>query len=89
MWIVNLKQQMTHAMTGPIPRYLLRVGLAMSILLSVMAGGHAYQTLSARSWQRKRDGKHNLVRYIDFIVGEHHCMESWVVWNIQSNSSDY
>jgi hypothetical protein len=41
------------------------MGTALSILLNVILGGRSNQTFSARNYQRKLDGKPNLVWLID------------------------
>lgn len=45
--------------------YLMRVGIALSVLLNVLLGGQSNQTFSARNWGWKREGKANLVFIID------------------------
>ena len=69
-------------------KYLNRVGTSLSILLNVLLGGKSNQTLSARQYQRMRDGKPNLVWFIDgvFFLEEDHCMESWIKWEIISKA---
>lgn len=63
--------------------YLIRVGIALSVLLNVLLGGHSNQTFSARNWQWKRDKRFNLVFLIDFMLGKDHCAESWVYWRVR------
>jgi hypothetical protein len=69
-------------------KYLNRVGTSLSILLNVLLGGKSNQTLSARQYQRMRDGKSNLVWFIDgvFFLEEDHCMEAWIKWEIISRA---
>lgn len=62
-------------------RYLVRVGTVLSIAFNVIVlFGPSNQTTSARNWQWKREGKFNLVRLIDRVLGKEHCLESWVYW---------
>lgn len=46
--------------------------------------GQPYQTLSARSWERKKENKLNMVMFIDWLVffEDDHCMHCWVRWKI-------
>lgn len=63
-------------------KYLQRVGTAVSVLLNVLLGGSSNQTLSARNYELKRQGKPNCVWFIDkiFFLEENHCMTSWSYW---------
>ena len=65
-------------------KYINRVLIQFSILINVLLGGKLNQTVSATQWQRKRDGKLNLVWLIDriFFRDIEHCMEAWVKWQI-------
>ena len=64
-----------------IRKYLFRVGTVLSIALNVIVlFGPSNQTTSARNYKWKREGKPNLVFLIDAVLGEGHCMESWVYW---------
>lgn len=47
--------------------YFKRIGIALSVLLNVTLGGKSNQTFSARNWDRKRNGKTNLVLLIDGV----------------------
>lgn len=60
--------------------YLYRVGIALSILGNVVLGGHSNQTFSARNHQRLREGKKNLVWFIDKLLRKGHCQMCWVNW---------
>lgn len=53
-------------------------------MINVLFGGSMNQTLSATQYQRKRDGKVNLVRLIDavFFWERGHCEEAWIKWQI-------
>ena len=62
--------------------YLYRVFIQLSIFCNVLLGGHSNQTFSARNYQRKKDGKVNLVWCIDLLLKEDHCMMCWVNWQI-------
>ena len=63
--------------------YVIRVGIAFSVLLNVVLGGASNQTFSARNWQWRKDGRHNGVRFIDMILGEGHCVRCWVNWTVR------
>lgn len=62
--------------------YIIRVGIAISVLLNVLLGGYSNQTLSARNYDWKRRGLPNAVWLIDklFFLETNHCMTSWVYW---------
>lgn len=60
--------------------YMFRVGIALSILINVTLGGKSNQTFSARNYQRKKDGKRNVVKGIDRMLGEDHCLMCWTNW---------
>jgi len=66
-------------------RYLYRVGQALSIFVNVILGGPPNQMFSARNWHWKREGKPNIVHIIDYLLGEHHCAESWVYWRVRKD----
>lgn len=63
--------------------YLYRVMIAVSMLLNVIMGGSIGQTLSARHWDRKRNGKWHLVWAIDGVLGEYHCAQCWAYWRVR------
>ena len=63
--------------------YLFRVGIALSILINVILGGSSNQTFSARNYQRKREGKRNIVKGIDKVLGEDHCLFCWTNWKVR------
>lgn len=60
--------------------YFIRVGVAISVLFSVLLGGRSNQTFSARNHVWKRRGRPNLTYIIDMVFGEDHCLLSWVYW---------
>lgn len=66
-------------------KYLQRVGVALSVLLNVILGGYSNQTFSARNYAWKRDGKLNLVWFIDkiFWFDKNHSLHSWSYWIIR------
>lgn len=66
-------------------KYFQRVGTSISILLNVILGGHSNQTFSARNYERKRQGKANLVWIIDriFFWDTGHCLHSWSYWFVR------
>lgn len=68
-------------------RYFSRVGTALSVLLNVLLGGSSNQTLSARNYARKKEGKPNLVWLIDrlFFWEKDHCMISWLYWFLRKD----
>lgn len=64
-----------------IRKYFERVGIALSVLLNVILGGYSNQTFSARNYDRKRNGKANIVWLIDTVFCEEgHCLKSWTYW---------
>ena len=65
-------------------RYIQRVTTAGSILINVIFGGRSNQTFSATQYQRKKDGKANIVWLIDkfFWWEADHCLGAWVKWKI-------
>lgn len=67
-------------------KYFTRVFTSFSITLNVLLGGKSNQTLSARQYERKRQGKINGVFIIDklFFRETNHCLEAWVKWEIIS-----
>jgi hypothetical protein len=68
-------------------KYLERVGIALSVLLNVLLGGYSNQTFSARNYERKRNGKPNLVWLIDalFWFDPDHCAQAWSYWIIRKD----
>jgi hypothetical protein len=72
-------------------KYLHRVFIALSVLLNVILGGRSNQTFSARNYQWKKDSKLNLVWLIDYLLGEHHCVEAWTYWiiRLEPNGREY
>jgi hypothetical protein len=64
------------------PKYLQRIGMALSILLNVILGGKSNQSFSARNWDWKLEGKPNLVWLIDkiFWFDQDHCQGAWEFW---------
>lgn len=61
-------------------KYFYRVLISVSMLVNVLMFGEIGQTLSARHYDRKRNGKWNLSRQIDWLLGENHCLECWCWW---------
>jgi len=68
-------------------RYFSRVGTAVSVLLNVLLGGSSNQTLSARNYGLKRQGKPNFVWLIDrlFFWERDHCMTCWLYWFLRKD----
>ena len=62
--------------------YLFRIFTMLSCVLNTILGGKAYQSFSVRNWEWKRQGRFNMVSIIDYILGDGHCMNSWVTWRI-------
>ena len=65
--------------------YLFRIMIASSVLANVLLGGKAYQTLSARNYSLMRDKRFNFVPVIDKVLGENHCLECWINWQLREN----
>jgi len=63
--------------------YLKRLLTALSVLLNVILMGQNNQTFSARNYQWKKEGKPNIVKFIDVFLGEGHCVECWVYWKVR------
>ncbi len=63
--------------------YVVRVGVALSVLLNVVLGGASNQTFSARNWQWRRDGRRNGVWIIDKALGQGHCVRCWTNWIVR------
>ncbi len=74
-------------MQNPVVRYFSRVGTALSVLLNVLLGGSSNQTLSARNYALRREGKPNIVGLIDllFFWDQDHCMTSWLYWFLRKD----
>ena len=68
-------------------KYLIRVGVALSVLLNIILGGKSNQTFSARNYQWKTQGRYNLVWLIDkiFWFDPNHCLNSWIYWKTAKN----
>lgn len=67
-------------------KYFERIGIALSVLLNVILGGHSNQTFSARNYALKKAGKPNLVWIIDRITPDKdHCMVSWSYWVVRKD----
>ena len=62
--------------------YCFRVFTMLSCVFNALLGGMAYQSFSVRNWEWKRQGRYNLVYPIDYVLGEYHCLNSWVSWRI-------
>lgn len=63
--------------------YLKRILTALSVLINVILGGQNNQTFSARNHQWQREGKPNIVYFIDLVIGKGHCVESWAYWKVR------
>ena len=68
-------------------KYIIRIGIALSVLLNVLLGGSSNQTFSARNYKWKIQGKYNIVWLIDriFWFDPHHCMVSYIYWRTSKN----
>jgi len=73
---------MTKVHTG-LAIYLKRVMTALSVLINVLLGGQNNQTFSARNHQWQKDGKPNIVYFIDLALGKGHCVECWAYWKVR------
>ena len=62
-----------------------RIILFVSRVINVLTGGSWYQTFSARNHDWKREGKFNLVRLIDLLLGDGHCMMSWIEYYLKQH----
>ena len=67
-------------------RYLFNLFLSFSCVFNALLGGMPNQSFSTRNWEWKRQGRRNVVKYIDYLLGDHHCLSSWVNWRL---STDY
>ncbi len=67
--------------------YFYQIFKAVSILINTLIGGKANQTFSARNWQRKKEGKLNVVYFIDKLcyLDKDHCMHCWVYWKVKQD----
>lgn len=69
--------------------YFVRVGIAVSILINVMLGGHFDQSFSARNYEWKKSGHLNLVWLFDliFFFDKNHCLCSWTYWILKKGNN--
>lgn len=76
------KKMLTFAVD--VLKYIVRLGIAVSVLINVILGGKSNQSFSARNWQRKRDGLWHLCDLIDvmFWFDKDHCLTSWTYWRV-------
>ena len=63
--------------------YLKRILTALSVLINVILGGQNNQTFSAGNHQWQREGKPNIVYFIDMFIGKGHCLEAWAYWKVR------
>jgi hypothetical protein len=67
--------------------YLHRVAIALSVLFNVLLGGHSNQTFSARNYEWHRQGRWNVVAFIDLMMAlfgeKDHCSTSWAYWYVR------
>lgn len=42
--------------------------------------------MSARNYQRQKNGKSNFVWFIDGTLGKGHCRSAWVKWQVINNA---
>ena len=68
-------------------KYFERLGIAISVLFNVILGGPSNQTFSARNYAWKRDGKPNIVWFIDtiFFWEPDHSLLSWLFWIVRKD----
>ena len=62
--------------------YCIRVFTMTSCVFNALLGGVAYQSFSVRNWEWKRQRRYNIVFIIDKLLGQGHCLNSWVSWKI-------
>ncbi len=60
-------------------------------MTNTLMGGSNNQTVSARQWKRKMEGKVNVCFLIDafFWWEPDHCEDSWNKWNVIRNAMAY
>ena len=58
--------------------------LKVSMVFNRLLLGEPDQTFSTRNWIWKKQNKFNLVFAIDILLGQGHCMESWIKWIIKN-----
>ena len=54
-------------------KHLINIFIWLSCGVNVFLGGSPYETFSARNYRYKLHGRRNLVKTIDFFIGEGHC----------------
>jgi hypothetical protein len=83
MIIKNHPSLMIRAMIGQRTyHYLRNLAVQISILFNALLGGELHQSFSARNHQRRRDKKLHVCNLIDLLLGEDHCLRSWVHWKV-------
>jgi hypothetical protein len=58
--------------------YLYNVGSAFSVLINVICGGRVGWPVCATMYQRRRDGRFNIVPVLDAVLSREHCRRCWV-----------
>ena len=69
-----------------ITKYLSRIAIATSIFFNTLFGGLNNQTVSARNYERRKQGLSKLCWIIDSIFGEGHCKRAWAKWTVINNA---
>lgn len=60
--------------------HIIRAILPFSKILNFLLGGSIHQSFSARNYEWKENGKPNLAWLLDKLLGEKHCLISYILW---------
>ena len=66
--------------------YFSRLGIATSIFFNTLFGGQNNQTVSARNYERRKQGLYNICWFVDGFFGEGHCKKAWAKWTVINNA---
>ena len=66
--------------------YFSRLGIATSIFFNTLFGGQNNQTVSARNYERRKQGLSDICWFIDGFFGEGHCKRAWAKWTVINNA---
>jgi len=55
-------------------QYLWNVFSGLSFFINSLGGGSPYETFCSTQYRRKKAGKINIVRALDFFIGKDHCL---------------
>lgn len=83
----NIKHKRPRTLLSRLWRYIVRIGIAISVLFNVITGGPSNQTFSARNHGWRIKGKANICSIIDFIFffDSDHCRMSWIYWRTRKD----